>query len=94
MMPKDRPPDNVIEDDDALDAYMKEYYEERTREEAAERDKSRLGNKGKLSAFNKEEVIVTKAHELYEDIDYNTPREAQMIKDKAAVRKKARRRKR
>lgn len=94
MMPKDRPPDSIIEDDDALDAYMKSYYEERSREEAAERDKNRHGNKGKLSAFNKEEVIVTKSHELYEDIDYTKPREAQMIKDKAAVKKKARRKKR
>lgn len=88
MMAKDRPPDSIIEDDDALDAYMKAYYEERSREEAAERDKNKLGSRGKLSAFNKEEVIVTKSHELYEDIDYTKPREAQMIKDKAAIRKK------
>lgn len=94
MMPKDRPPDSIIDDDEALDAYMKSYYEERSREEAAERDNNRLGNRGKLSAFNKEEVIVTKAHELYEDIDYTKPREAQMIKDKAAIKKKARKRKR
>lgn len=91
MMAKDRPPDTVIEDDDALDAYMKAFYEERTREDAAERDKNRHANRGKLSAFNKEEVIVTKSHELYEDIEYTKPREAQMIKDKTSVRKKARR---
>ena len=94
MMPKDRPPDSIVDDDDALDVYMKAYYEERTREDAVERDKSKLGNRGKLSAFNKEEVIVTKSHELYEDIDYTKPREAQMIKDKAAIKKKARKRKR
>jgi hypothetical protein len=91
MMAKDRPPDSIIDDDDALDAYMKAFYEERSREDAAERDKSRHSNRGKLSAFNKEEVIVTKSHELYEDIEYTKPREAQMIKDKAAVKKKARR---
>ena len=90
MMPKDRPPESVIEDDEALDAYMKAYYEERNREEAEERDKNKLGNRGKLSAFNKEEVIVTKSHELYEDIDYTKPREAQMIKDKSAIKKTAR----
>lgn len=94
MMPKDRPPDSVVDDDAALDAYMKSYYEERNREDAVERDKNKLGNRGKLSAFNKEEVIVTKSHELYEDIDYTKPREAQMIKDKAAIKKKARRRSR
>ena len=92
MMPKDRPPDSIIDDDEALDAYMKAYYEERTREDAVERDKNKLGNRGRLSAFNKEEVIVTKSHELYQDIDYTKPREAQMIKDKAAVKKKARKR--
>jgi len=94
MMPKDRPPDTIVEDDEALDTYMKAYYEERTREDAAERDKNKLGNRGKLSAFNKDEVIVTKSHELYEDIDYTKPREAQMIKDKNAIKKKARKRKR
>jgi len=94
MMPKDRPPDIIVEDDKALDAYMKAYYEERSREDATERDKNKLGNKGKLSAFNKEEVIVTKSHELYEDIDYTKPREAHMIKDKAAIKKTARKRKR
>jgi hypothetical protein len=88
MMPKDRPSDSVIEDDVALDAYMKSYYEERSREDAAER--GRGSSKGKLSAFDKEEVIVTKASDLYQDIDYDKPREAQMIKDKPAVRKKAR----
>jgi hypothetical protein len=92
MMPKDRPPDTIIEDDDALDAYMQAYYQERSREDAAERDKNKLVTKGKLSAFNKEEVIVTKSHELYEDIDYNKPREAQMIKDKASIKKKGRKR--
>lgn len=90
MMPKDRPPDTIVEDDEALDAYMKAYYEERTREDATERDKNRLSSRGKLSAFNKDEVIVTKSHELYEDIDYTKPREAQMIKDKAAIKKTAR----
>ena len=90
MMPKDRPPETIVEDDEALDAYMKAYYEERNREEAAERDKNTLGNKGKLSAFNKDEVIVTKSHDLYEDIEYTKPREAQMIKDKTAIKKTAR----
>jgi hypothetical protein len=69
---------------------MKAYYEERSREEATERDKNRLGNRGKLSAFNKQEVIVTKSHEMYEDIDYTKPREAQMIKDKVGIKKTAR----
>lgn len=84
MMPKDRPSESVIEDDVALDAYMKSYYEERTREDALERNR---GNK--LSAFDKEEVIITKSHELYQDIEYDKPKEAQHIKDKPAIAKKA-----
>lgn len=95
MMPKDRPPDSVIEDDEALDAYMNEYYRERSREDAAEREKSRIkGRGGKLSAFDKEEVIVTKANELYQDIDYDKPKEAQMLKERASISKKARKRRR
>ncbi len=92
MLPEDRPSDFVIEDDDTLDAYMKDYYEERNREDAARTSKHKT--KGKLSAFDKEEVVVTQSHELYEDIDYDKPREARMIKEKTAVRKKARRRRR
>lgn len=90
MLPEDKPSDFIIEDDEALDAYMKDYYEERNREEAAR--KSKRNTQGKLSAFDKEEVVVTQSHELYEDIDYDKPREAKMIKEKTDIRKKARRR--
>jgi len=89
MLPEDRPPDLIIDDDDALDAYMQSYYDERNREDAARR--SKVKTKGKLSAFDKEEVIVTQSNELYEDIKYNKPREAQRIKDKALIRKRTRR---
>ena len=92
MMPKDRPPDLIIEDDDALDAYMKSYYEERNREDASERHKHQTqSRRGQLSAFNKEEVIVTQSSELYEDIEYTKPREAQRIKDRVDIKKKTRR---
>jgi len=92
MMPKDRPTDLVIEDDDALDAYMKSYYEERNREDIAERSKHQTHqSRGTLSAFDKEEVIVTRSNELYEDIKYDKPREAQRIKGRADIKKKARR---
>jgi len=90
MLPEDRPSDFIIEDDEALDAYMKDYYEERNRDEAAR--KSKRKTQGKLSAFDKEEVIVTQSHDLYEDIDYDKPKEARMIKEKTDIRKKARRR--
>lgn len=87
MMPEDRPSDLVIEDDASLDAYMKAYYEERTRQAAERRSKAK--NPGRLQAFDSEEVIVTRSHELYEDIEYDKPREAQKIKDRVDLRKKA-----
>jgi len=86
MMPDDRPSDLIIEDDDSLDAYMTAYYEERSREDAARKSKHKT--KGTMSAFDKEEVIVTRSNELYEDIKYDKPREAQQIKDKNAIKKR------
>lgn len=79
MMPEDQPPELIIEDDAALDAYMKDFYNEKSKDSAARRDKHK--RYGKLSAFNQQEVIVTRANELYEDIKYDKPREAQAIKD-------------
>jgi len=89
MLSEDRPPDLIIDDDEALDAYMTSYYNERTKEDAARRSKNKTW--GKLSAFDKEEVIVTQSNELYEDIKYDKPREAQRIKNRIDIRKKARR---
>lgn len=86
MMPEDRPSETVIEDDDALDAYMNSYYQERNKENAARRSKK--VDTGRLSAFDKEEVIVTQSNELYEDIDYDKPREAQRLKDKTDIKKR------
>ena len=89
MLPEDRPSDIVIEDDDALDAYMKTFYEERNKEEAHRKHVNKRS--GKLSAFDSEEVIITRSHELYEDIEYDTPREAQKIKDRVDLKKRTRR---
>ncbi len=88
MMPEDRPPDSIIEDDESLDAYMKDYYADRTREDASRRSRT---TSGKLSAFDKEEVIVTQSNELYEDITYDKPREAQKVKNRADIKKRTRR---
>jgi len=91
MMPEDQPPEHIIEDDESLDAYLKDYYDERTQEAAARKDKKK--HRGKLSAFDQEEVIVTKvASDLYEDIEFDEPREAQAIKDKPLIKKTTRRR--
>lgn len=90
MLSEDRPPDLIIEDDEALDSYMKSYYEERNKEETARRSKHKT--QGKLSAFDSEEVILTQSNELYEDVKYDKPREAQRIKGRVDVRKRSRRR--
>jgi SepF-like predicted cell division protein (DUF552 family) len=89
MMPEDRPSDATIEDDDELDAYMLAFYEDRHREEVSRRSKTKRS--GKLQAFDAEEVIVTSSHELYEDIDYDKPREAQKIKDRVDLKKRTKR---
>jgi len=89
MMPDERPPENVIEDDEILDTFMAAYYDERTRQDAYRKSKS--SDPSKLSAFDKEEVIVTKSNELYQDINYDTPREAQRIKDKTSIKKRTKR---
>lgn len=89
MMPEDKPSDMVIEDDDTLDAYMKAFYEERNRQDSARKSKAKTP--GKLSAFDAEEVIVTRSNELYQDIEYDTPREAQKLKERIDIRKKTRR---
>lgn len=89
MMPEDRPSDDVIEDDAALDAYMTEHYKERSREAASKKDNKQ--HRGQMSAFDKEEVIVTRSNELYEDIKYDKPREAQKIKDRTDIKKRTRR---
>lgn len=89
MMPEDRPSDAIIEEDDALDAYMKNYYEERNREAATSRSKNRTP--GKLKAFDSEEVIVTASNELWQDIDYDKPREAQKLKDRVDIKKRTKR---
>lgn len=90
MMPDDRPSDSIIDDDEALDAYMNSFYEEKEKESKVRNYKRDRGN-SKLSAFDQEEVIVTRFNELYEDIKYDTPREAQRVKDRTSLKKRTKR---
>ncbi len=86
MMPEDRPSDAIIEDDESLDAFMKDYDAVRSKEEASR--KTTKQTSGEMSAFDKDEVIVTQSHELYHDIKYDTPREAQQIKNRSDIKKR------
>jgi hypothetical protein len=89
MLSEDRPSDLIIEDDESLDAYMTSYYEERNREDSFRRSKKDSG--GNMSALDKEEVIITRSNELYQDIKYDKPKEAQQIKDRSDIKKRTRR---
>jgi len=79
MMPEDQPPEIIINDDEALDAYLKNFYDERTKDTAYRKTKQK--KLGKLSAFDQEQVIVTRTNELYEYIKYDKPREAQAVRE-------------
>ena len=67
---------------------MHDYYAERSKEGLRRRSKKSHGN---LSAYDKEEVIVTRSDQDYTEIDYDKPREAQLIKNKNLINKRKRR---
>ncbi len=69
MMPDDRPPEQVIEDDAALDAYMKDWSAERSREATA--SQSKKNKYGMPSAWDFGEALVMKSNDNYEDVEYS-----------------------
>lgn len=78
MMPDERPPDSVVEDDAALDAYMKDWSAERNRDDTAARSKK---NKyGAPSAWDYNETLVMKSNEVFQDVDYS-----KTLKEKGAA---------
>ena len=87
MLSSDRPTDDIIDDDDALDEFMEEYYRQINNETSISKKDKKM-NKGRLSAFDSEEVIVTQSCELYYDIKYDKPKEAQQIKDRSDIKKR------
>ena len=80
MSPENKPADEIIEDDELLDSFMTDYYKELEKDYQSARSRKKFGKK--MSAFDAEEVIVTRSSEMYEDIDYDKPREARKIADK------------
>ena len=85
MMPDDQPSEEIIEDDTALDAYMENYYKEMKQERLVKKSQ-----KDGIDAMKNDQVIITPAHELHKDIDYDKPREAQRLKGKDVTDLKAR----
>jgi hypothetical protein len=70
MMSDDRPPDTIIEDDQALDAYMNDWQAERNRDATASRAQS---NKqyGNNSAWDHGETLVMKSNPVHQDVQYS-----------------------
>lgn len=74
MMPDDAPPDAMLDDDEALDAYMEVLYKERSQARASARGRSK-NSTGKIkSSFDQNEVIVMKSNEMYQDVKYDKPK--------------------
>ena len=71
MMPDDQPSESVIEDDDALDAYLEELHRTRSRERVSGKQQ---GKKGVTSAYDHGEVIITKQDPYYKDAPYTKQR--------------------
>lgn len=91
MLPDERPSDSIIEDDAALDAFMKSYLEEQNREAAAAKGKKQ-NKSGVKSAWDHGETIVMGSNPMYEDIEYTPTIEAakNKLNKKVAVEDKGR----
>jgi hypothetical protein len=74
MLPDDRPDDDTIDDDKALDSYMEAYFKRVEAERNVSRLKRHSRGKGRLSASEKEEVIITQAHPEYMKMAYSEER--------------------
>lgn len=67
MLPSERPDDTIIADDEALDAFMISYMEEKDKEVKDAKLNKKSGTK---SAYEHGEVIVTRSNPLYSDMEY------------------------
>lgn len=83
MLPDERPPESVIEDDAALDAYMKDYMAERNRQDTSLRAKK--SKYGKPTAWDYQETLVMKSNEMYEDVEYSKTLKQQGLDKGSAV---------
>lgn len=86
MLPEHRPSNSIIEDDAALDAYMKAYMEEMDREATAAREKAGKG-KGS-SAWDKGEVLIMRSNPIYDDVEYSETIESAREKLSSSIKVK------
>lgn len=84
MLPDEKPSDDIIEDDEALDAFMKSYMDEQNREAAVSKGKKK-GKQGTKSAWDHGDVIVTGSDPLYKDVKYSPTVEAIKNKGKKTI---------
>ena len=83
MLSSDRPPDTVIEDDQALDAYMSDWHADRNRDAVASR--SQNGNQyGNNSAWDHGETLVMRSNPVHEDVEYSETLAEKSVHGKAA----------
>ncbi len=74
MMPDEKPHEDIIENDEDLDAFMSEYFKRREAEQNDGTLKRKSGGKGNLSTRESGEVIVTTNHPDYLSTVYSEER--------------------
>jgi len=70
MMPEDRPSEDLVADDPALDMYMEKYFKEEKQKAVEARAQKASGGK-QSSAWDHQELIVTKSNPVFDDIDFS-----------------------
>ena len=74
MLPDDRPADDIIQNDEELDAYMESYFKNAEKERNEGRLKRGARGSGRLTTQNSDEIIVTANHPDYLSTVYSDKR--------------------
>lgn len=69
MLPDERPPDSIIVDDAALDAFMESYMVEKNKEAVISREVKKKGSTNK-SAWDHGETLVMRSNPIHSDLEY------------------------
>ncbi|HEC66292.1 MAG TPA: hypothetical protein ENI23_13465 [bacterium] len=82
MMADEKPSDSIIEDDMALDAFMKSHMEDKSRTGQVDRVTKQ---QGKTTAWNHQETLVMRSNEMYQDMKYDDTFESAREKREATL---------